>query len=100
MSYDCAKRCGIDGLIDERFAGLAVGVGSQEIKGKVHYTQVQIENQFFTNAFSVLANSDVDIIIGLDFMKRHQCNINLLTNTLMFPALNCSTRFLNEAEIP
>ena len=36
MSSSCAERCGIMRLIDRRFAGVARGVGTQEIIGRIH----------------------------------------------------------------
>ena len=35
MSYKCAEKLGILHLVDERFAGVAVGVGESKILGKV-----------------------------------------------------------------
>jgi DNA damage-inducible protein 1 len=36
MSKSCAERCGILRLVDKRFAGVAVGVGSSKIIGRIH----------------------------------------------------------------
>ena len=100
MSADMAESCDLHGLIDERFAGMAVGVGTQKILGKVHYCQLEIDGQHFHNSFSILEGQKMDIILGLDFLKRHQASIDLKKNALVLPACNTEARFLNENELP
>merc|ERR1712232_970349 len=45
MSKTSAKRCGILHLLDTRFAGVAVGVGTGKILGRIHCVQLTISNQ-------------------------------------------------------
>lgn len=42
MSKACAERCNLLRLIDNRFAGMAKGVGTCKILGKIHKAQMDI----------------------------------------------------------
>lgn len=56
----------------DRWAGIAKGVGVQRIIGRIHMVQIQIENNFLTTSFSVLEEQPMDMLLGLDMLKRHQ----------------------------
>lgn len=71
MSAGCAERCNVMRLVDTRWAGVAKGVGVQKIIGRVHVAQVQIEDVFLTSSFSVLEDQSMDMLLGLDMLKRH-----------------------------
>lgn len=75
MSAACAERVNIMRLVDTRWAGIAKGVGVQRIIGRIHMVQVAIENDFLTTSFSVLEEQPMDMLLGLDMLKRHQVNI-------------------------
>jgi len=47
MSKQCAERCGIMRLVDTRFAGMAVGVGTAKIVGKIHAYDIRVLNKVF-----------------------------------------------------
>lgn len=49
----CAERCGIMRLLDTRFAGQAVGVGSAPILGRVHMAPLTIGNHHLNCTFTV-----------------------------------------------
>lgn len=42
MSKACAERCGVLRLMDTRFAGMATGIGTARILGRVHAFEVKI----------------------------------------------------------
>lgn len=74
MSAACAERVNIMRLVDTRWAGIAKGVGVQRIIGRIHMVQVAIENDYLTTSFSVLEEQPMDMLLGLDMLKRHQAS--------------------------
>lgn len=100
MSQACAERCHIMRLVDRRWAGIAKGVGTQKIIGRVHLAQVQIEGDFLPCSFSILEEQPMDMLLGLDMLKRHQCSIDLEKNVLVIGTTGTHTSFLPEAELP
>ncbi|XP_018606872.1 protein DDI1 homolog 2 isoform X1 [Scleropages formosus] len=100
MSQACAERCNIMRLVDRRWAGIAKGVGTQKIIGRVHLAQVQIEGDFLPCSFSILEDQPMDMLLGLDMLKRHQCSIDLKKSVLLIGTTGSETRFLPEAELP
>jgi hypothetical protein len=123
MSSACAERCHITRLIDTRWSGIAkgwfvyykkyyrkliklklistfTGVGTQKIVGRIHLCQLQIEKDFLASSFTILESQDMDMLLGLDMLKRHQCCIDLKNNVLIIGTTGTTTRFLSENEIP
>lgn len=100
MSNACAERCNIVRLIDSRWSGIAKGVGTQRIIGRIHLCQVQIEQDFLASSFTILQDQPMDMLLGLDMLKRHQCSIDLKRNVLFISTTGTETRFLTETEMP
>ncbi|KAL1116377.1 hypothetical protein AAG570_004852 [Ranatra chinensis] len=100
MSAVCAERVNIMRLVDTRWAGIAKGVGVQKIIGRIHMVQVAIENDFLTTSFSVLEEQPMDMLLGLDMLKRHQCCIDLKKNVLRIGTTGTETPFLSEGDLP
>lgn len=100
MSAACAERCHIMRLVDTRWAGIAKGVGVQKIIGRIHMVQIQIESDYLTTSFSVLEEQPMDMLLGLDMLKRHQCSIDLARNGLRIGTTGTETPFLSERELP
>lgn len=100
MSKACAERCNILRLIDNRWSGIAQGVGTQKILGRIHLCQVQIENDFLASSFNVLEQQPMDMLLGLDMLKRHQCVLDLKDNLLKIGTTGTETKFLSESELP
>lgn len=100
MSQACAERCNIMRLVDTRWAGIAKGVGTQNIIGRVHLGQIEIKGSFLQSSFSILENQPMDMLLGLDMLKRHQCIIDLQNNELVIGTTNTRTPFLHENQLP
>ncbi|XP_035228386.1 protein DDI1 homolog 2-like [Stegodyphus dumicola] len=100
MSQACAERCGIMRLVDKRWAGYAKGVGIQKILGRVHLGHIQINDVFLQSSFSILEEQVMDMLLGLDMLKRHQCCIDLKRNVLVIGTTGTETPFLSEGDLP
>jgi DNA damage-inducible protein 1 len=99
MSKKCAERLNIMRLVDTRFKGQALGVGVDTIVGRIHAINLEIGGKFFNCCFHVLENAKINILFGLDMLKRHQCCIDLHKNVLTLNAGEIQIPFLSEASI-
>lgn len=99
MSLKCAEKCGILRLLDRRFEGVAVGVGTGKISGRIHSVPVKLGSQFLPCAFTVLEdNSGPEVIIGLDTLRRLHAVIDMKRDAIIIE--NEIVPFLKGSEIP
>eukprot|EP00924_Labyrinthula_sp_SR-Ha-C_P013028 maker-scaffold_12-snap-gene-7.49-mRNA-1 protein AED:0.02 eAED:0.02 QI:63/1/1/1/1/1/3/21/368 len=108
MSLKCAKKLGIDRLIDERFSGKVVGVGSGQSLGRIHLAPLNIKNNFFPLSLTVLGgenglgDKNMEFLLGLDMLKRHRASIDLVKGVLRFQGSDgnfVETEFLHEKDL-
>lgn len=98
MSQGFAERTNVMQMVDSRFRGTAMGVGTCKIVGRLHVAQVQIGDHFLPVSCMVVENQTLDLLIGLDVLRRYQCLINLKENCLIINGMQAP--FLAEHEIP
>jgi hypothetical protein len=77
MSAACAKRCHISEAIDTQYSGKAIGVGTSDIIGGIDDLSFRIGPVNFQNKVSILKNSRCDFLIGLDILRRFNCDISV-----------------------
>ncbi|KAI5962292.1 DDI1 [Candida pseudojiufengensis] len=98
ISSEIAEKCGISRLVDKRFQGQAVGVGTQNIGGKIHSVPIEIAGVELPCSFYIVDTS-VGILFGLDMLRRHRCVIDLTKDTLLIGG-HIEAKFLTESEMP
>ncbi|KAL0717114.1 hypothetical protein Bca4012_066436 [Brassica carinata] len=109
ISKSCAERCGLLRLMDQRYKGIAQGVGQTEILGRIHVAPIKIGNNFYPCSFVVLDSPNMEFLFGLDMLRKHQCTIDLKDNVLtvgggektaLLLEKDLPSRFLDEERVP
>ena len=75
MSAATAERCGIMRFIDRSYAQNLVGVGTCRALGRVHIANILIGNTAYSSSFTIVADSSMDFLIGLDMLRKHRVRI-------------------------
>lgn len=101
INVPCAKRCGLMHLLDRGYSGVAYGVGTQRIIGRVHVASLQIgAKDFLPSSFNVVENEPLEMLLGLDTLKRHRCVVDMNRNELIIGSSGNGVPFLEGADLP
>ena len=76
-----------------------MGVGSSRILGRIHLADMEISGVLLQCSYTVLEDNKVDLLFGLDNLKRHQCCIDLVQNKLHIKNGEISVNFLSDGDI-
>lgn len=100
ISKECAERCNILRLLDPRFAGMAHGVGTAKIHGRIHYALLTLGSEVFEVSFTVMdaVGGEYDMLLGLDMLRKHRASIDLAKDCLRIGTTEVP--FLAEKDIP
>lgn len=99
MSENLCKTCGLINLMDKRFQGIARGVGASKILGVIHSAEIKIMDKIILARINIIENNDVGFVLGLDNLRKHNCNVDLKKNGLVFPDIGIIAKFLSDGEI-
>lgn len=83
MSKNCAERLGLLRLLDTRFAGIARGVGTAKIMGRVHMAEMKLGSHIFPISITVLEDDGMEFLFGLDNLRKHEASIDLKQSCLI-----------------
>ena len=88
LSLDTVKKLGLYEYIDFSYNGIAVGIGTNKIIGRIHYIEIQVDDYIIPISVNVLENSenftDFDILIGLNVLYANGIIIDTRNKCLLF----------------
>ena len=112
LSPQCAQVCGLTDRIDARWAGVARGVGTAKVLGRIMKAPVRFNFRIQGErdvsedvwdevqcSFTVMEGRDVDMLLGLDMLKRHRACVDLKEHVLRFGD-GQEVPFLGEGALP
>lgn len=83
ISKKCAQECNILRLMDTRFQGIARGVGTATILGRIHSAELKLSSNItLLCSFFVMDMEYIDLLLGLDMMRKHRMRIDLEQDVL------------------
>lgn len=83
LNKKVADETGLSHQLDDRFKNDILGVGSQKSYGKIFNVLVKVGETEYWNTFTVLDLSNIDALIGIDWLMKNRCIIDLRDSTLI-----------------
>lgn len=84
ISMPLVRRLRLETHLDSRYQGVASGVGTARILGKLRGVPVKLGHVEFALDFSVLGVDDPLLLLGIDQLRRFRCIVDLDKQLLIF----------------
>lgn len=68
MDFEIMTMLKLNNLLDRKFNGQVIGVGSKPIEGKLNYIEIQFDFGYVPASFSIIKDINT-IILGMDFIQ-------------------------------
>jgi DNA damage-inducible protein 1 len=95
ISKSLAQRLGLMRFLDSSRQGIASGVGTARILGRLPGIQVKLGHVEFAMDFTVLDVEEQLLMLGIDQMKKYKCIVDLERKCIVFGGRNgCEVPFL------
>ncbi len=95
ISEELAEKCGLTDLIDYRVSGELMGVGRQKVTGRIWLVDAIINDHAVPISLTVCKNFDMGMLIGLDLLNAHGCQIDLQRKVLTISGIEVKM-YVNE----
>lgn len=101
ITKNLAEKVGLAKLIDKRFKGVAIGVGKGGIIGRIHCAPLEVGGFYFPCSLTVIDSDtlSMELIFGLDNMRKYNCSIDLSTNLVNFLNGAVKVKFIQEEKV-
>ncbi len=94
IPYDIAHACGLDSLINSKYAGIIKGAGETKMLGRIFYVEVVFDCGIYPCSFSVCHNNNLPPILGIDMMHNLGLVLDFKKKKIHFDD-NCSINFIS-----